>query len=650
MKKNLVVVVFPLLLFTYPRAQHFIAEKKEAGAFAIVSGKEAVSIFVDPKDHVLVLKAAALLQQDIERVSGTKPQLLHTLAGASRNVIVIGSLDRSGFIKRLAEDKKLNTDSIQEKWEAYRLGIVAAPFEGVENALVIAGSDRRGTAFGVFELSQQIGVSPWYWWADVPVKKKDQWPAEKSKDYTRIWGQKQFGEKHASSVAKLIKSYTRYNSRRKPELLSPDTYSLFHYREAETVVSDYNKLLAQAESINNNLSKEYRDAFYQLVLHPVQASANLNELYLTVAKNRWYAKQQRAATNELADKARALFAKDSAMSHYYNKVLAGGKWNHMMDQTHIGYTYWQQPQKDRMPDVVRIETPGTAEMGVSVEGSDAWWPNETAEPVLSFSSFYPEPRYIEIFNRGSDAFNYTVETGVPWINVSSSRGSIENEKRLWISVNWNKVPAGRQIIPIVIKGPADSRVTVKTVINNPASARKNGIKGFVENNGVVSIEAEHFSKAVNGNGVTWKVITDAGRTLSAITPFPVNAKKQEPGTNGPRLEYQMYVFDTGTVKAHAYFSPTLNYYNNDGLQYAVSIDDEQPQLVTINKDDNNTRIWEGWVANNIIIKTSGHDISKAGKHLLKFWMVDPGVVLQKLVVDLGGMKPSYLGPPETLIK
>jgi hypothetical protein len=85
------------------------------------------------------------------------------------------------------------------------------------------------------------------------------------------------------------------------------------------------------------------------------------------------------------------------------------------------------------------------------------------------------------------------------------------------------------------------------------------------------------------------------------------------------------------------------------LQFAVSIDNEAPQIVSIDKEDN-TPVWNNWVANNIIIKTTKHFISQPGKHTVKYWMIDPGIILQKLVVDFGGLKPSYLGPQETIFK
>ena len=131
-----------------------------------------------------------------------------------------------------------------------------------------------------------------------------------------------------------------------------------------------------------------------------------------------------------------------------------------------------------------------------------------------------------------------------------------------------------------------------------------------------------------------------------MTTAPVTAPPQTPGNDSPRLEYCMYLFTKGDVQVHAYFSPTLNFHNDQGLRYAVSFDNEPPQIVTINTDNSN-QTWERWVANNINIQVSKHRIETSGEHVLKFWAVDPGIVLQKIVVETGRVKPSYLGPPES---
>ncbi len=248
----------------------------------------------------------------------------------------------------------------------------------------------------------------------------EQWPAERLPEYTRLWAERQFGPEHAQDIADILTQYTRFNSRRKPELLAPDTYSLVNYREAETVVAEYNELAAEAQRISDSLPAEYKDAFYQLVLHPVEACANLNELYVTVGKNRLYAQQGRAAANTLAQKARELFKRDAEITHYYNNVMANGKWAHMMDQTHIGYTYWQQPDSNSMPEVKAIAIPGAAEMGVAIEGSAHWWPHEKSEAVLpEFDPYHQQTYYIEIFNRGRTPFEYSVQAGELWVEIAA---------------------------------------------------------------------------------------------------------------------------------------------------------------------------------------------------------------------------------------
>ena len=124
-------------------------------------------------------------------------------------------------------------------------------------------------------------------------------------EYTRRWAEKTFGPEHATEIAHLVTTYSRFNGRRKPELLAPETYSLTNYREAETVVADYYALAERAVRVSTALPAEYHDAFYQLVLHPIQASANLNDLYVTVATNR-HVRGSGARRHERARRSRTL--------------------------------------------------------------------------------------------------------------------------------------------------------------------------------------------------------------------------------------------------------------------------------------------------------------------------------------------------------
>jgi hypothetical protein len=180
----------------------------------------------------------------------------------------------------------------------------------------------------------------------------------------------------------------------------------------------------------------------------------------------------------------------------------------------------------------------------------------------------------------------------------------------------------------------------------PAVPERGKLDGFVETNGYVSIEAVHYTKKVDGASARWEKIDDLGRTLSAMSVFPVTAQSLLPGQNAPCLEYKMYLFHTGRIGVEAILDPTLNFTPGRGLRYAVAFDDETPQIIDL-LAQHTTEAWATSVKNSVRTAKSIHQIANPGYHILKFWMVDPGVVLQKLVVDRGGVKPSYLGPPES---
>jgi len=131
-----------------------------------------------------------------------------------------------------------------------------------------------------------------------------------------------------------------------------------------------------------------------------------------------------------------------------------------------------------------------------------------------------------------------------------------------------------------------------------------------------------------------------------MTVFPVTAHSVTPPRDSPRLEYKLYLFDPRTIEVEAILAPTLNFVPGRGLRYAISFDDEAPQVIDA-LAQNTVKDWETSVKDSVRNVKSTRSLSGTGYHILKFWMVDPGVVLQKLVVNLGGVKPSYLGPPES---
>jgi hypothetical protein len=299
-----------------------------------------------------------------------------------------------------------------------------------------------------------------------------------------------------------------------------------------------------------------------------------------------------------------------------------------------------------MPAVQEIQVPAPAELGVSVEGSEASWPESPREAALPPLSPFDRPRYFEIFNRGRTPFVYTVEASEPWLRVSHQRGTLTHDERVWVSADWRSAPTGASRGTITITGPNGRKVSLAVPVSNPSRPKREEAEGFVESDGYVSIEAEHYTRAVTPGWPSWQLIPDFGRTLSGMTPMPVTMPARTPSADGMRLEYDVYLFSAGPVSVDVYLAPTLKFLPGAGLRYAVSFDDEAPQVVNVHANETQA-VWERSVKDGVRVVTSKHVLRQPGRHLLKFWVVDPGLVVEKLVVNTGNVRPGYLGPPES---
>jgi len=826
--QTLLLLTFFSVLTKAQNSEKFITDKPAANDFTLVQNGSAIGIYSDPNEKSGVKMAVENLKNDLHLVTGSEIELSNKTQNIKSKLIIVGTLG-STMIQELIKKGKLTASDLQGKREKFIIQTVENPISGIDKALVIAGSDMRGTIYGIYELSEQAGVSPWYYWADVPVRKSPNlyvksgkftagepavryrgiflndeapaltnwcnakfggfnhnfyqkvfelilrlrgnflWPAmwgkafydddaenailadkmgvvigtshhepmgkahdewrrygtgkwdysknedvlkdfwkkgfERMKNFEKIvtvgmrgdgdepmtedsnikllekivkdqrdiiknvsgknadetpqlwalykevqdyydkgmrvpddvtlllcddnwgnvrklpelnakphkggygmyyhfdyvgdprnykwlnvsqvqrvweqmnltyshgvdriwivnvgdlkpmeypisffmdmawnpgqfnsqnllqhterWCAEQFGEQYAKESARLINLYTKYNRRITPELLNDTIYSLNNYNEFKQVTNDYRSLALDAHRLYQQIPENAKDAFYQLVLYPVDACSNLYEMYFAVAKNKELAAHNDPEANRWADKVQECFDRDSMLTLNYH-AIAGGKWNHMMDQIHIGYTYWQQPEARVMPKVIRVENPNC----------------------------------------------------------------------------------------------------------------KAGNKAFTKDTGYISIEAEHFSRKNETGGIHWEIIPDLGKTLSAVTTFPQNIYPKE--SDAIYLEYDLNFKTTGEFPVHILVSPTLNFNANRGLRYAVSFDGGLEQIVNINGkyDVNLMRKWE---ANSINETITNHKIGTIGKHTLRFRVLEPGIVLQKIMIDLGGLKKSYLGAPE----
>ena len=154
-------------------ANSFVSEKEAKGSFCLFAKGKSTAIYVSTNESPGVIRVVTDLQKDVQRVSGRLPALERESGQLRNRAVLVGELGKGGLVDQLVRDGKLDVSEIKGKWEACVLQVVQNPLTGVESALVIAGSDKRGTIYGVYDLSEQMGVSPWHWWADVPARHHD---------------------------------------------------------------------------------------------------------------------------------------------------------------------------------------------------------------------------------------------------------------------------------------------------------------------------------------------------------------------------------------------------------------------------------------------------------------------------------------------
>jgi len=217
--------------------------------------------------------------------------------------------------------KWLNTNYIPKIWEQMNLALNY----GANRIWVVNVGDLKPMEFPI-EFFLSMAHSP------------KRWDKDHLGEFTREWAAREFGEEHAVEIARAMDDYTRYNSRRKPELIDPTTFSLTNYREADRVEREWRDLSARVDKLAAKLPEDQRASFFELVQYPVDASATVTEMYIAAGRNAVDARLGHAQANDDAAETRRLFAKDAELRDEYNHKLLDGRWNHMMDQTHIGYT------------------------------------------------------------------------------------------------------------------------------------------------------------------------------------------------------------------------------------------------------------------------------------------------------------------------
>ncbi len=532
--------------------------------------------------------------------------------------------------------KWLNTNQIERTWEQMNL---AWEFGARQMWIVNVGDIKPMELPVTFFLDQAWNPEA------MTLEAMGQYPEE--------WASQQFPKEHGAEIAEILKLYTKYSSRRKHELVDPDTFSVVNYSEFRRVTEEFEALAVRADAVRAQLPPEYDDAYVQLVWFPVQAVCNLYRLYEAVALNRLYAEQGRAS-DALAQAALAekYYAHDSELTRIYHEDVADGKWVHMMSQTHIGYTYWQQPDEQVMPAVERPGVPDGRGLGVAIEGDRRGWrPGDRGAVLPPSDVFNQQVRWIDLFKTGGEPVKARLESRQDWIRLQEGRVTIDGTQRISVAIDWEKVPAGAHTGVVQVKTGFWSSLKIEVPVFKPVGWET--VQGFSAAPGYVAMDAASASRKIDGQGLDWQTIPNLGRTGDGITLYPATNEPARPGApDAPRLEFDVHFFEARDVTVEVELAPTLDFKGQGGMRYAVSIDEGAPVIVNINENtavgDWNEQAWEALVARNSHQHRTVFPGISPGKHVIKVWAIDAPLVFQKVTASQRPVPESYLGPPVSL--
>ena len=409
--------------------------------------------------------------------------------------------------------KWLNVTPIQHLWEQMQLTYDY----GVDKIWVLNVGDLKPMEYPI-SLFLDMAWSP------------EKYSASTLLDHTYSFCEQQFGADQAEESCRILNLLCKYSGRITAEMLDRNTYNL-ESGEWKQVVDEWMRLEAEALRQYLALDPKYRDVYQQIILFPTQALANVYDMYYSQAMNNKLFVEGNPAANDWADRCEKDFKRDAQLNAAYNTDIAGGKWNGMMTQKHIGYRSWNDDfPADTQPAVYRFE------------------------------------------------------------------GDI-----------------------------------------------KPGLFEFKEKNGVVNMEAEHYFSAKNAAEAAWTVIPDMGRTLSGISLQPYSK-----ATEDSELTYKFTLSsDVKEVDVHFILNATLAFARRDGHRFMFSIDGGAEQEINYNsrlneEQQNIYSIYYPTVAGRVIDATCTYKISGPGEHVLTIRPVEPGTVFEKIVIDCGGYEKSYL--------
>ncbi len=482
------------------------------------------------------------------------------------------------------------------------------------------------------------------------------------REHFKAWHVDIFGTEAGKEIAALMWKYYDLNFIRRPEFMGwsqteptrkihPTEFNHFQAGdEAQKRIEAFDDLISQRSEIKNTLPSRLYDAWFQLVEYPLLGAAYLNKKFLYMEKAYYYAAQNRLLANDYALKSKAVYDSIQYITKYYNEEMGGGKWKGMM---------YMQPRDLPVFDMLPIpqwEFVTEAQWGIATEGDeDIRRINEIKGPLNlpTFYSFSPKEYFVDIFLKQNQILEWKAEPSADWIKLDSYSGTLNGnegskQQRIFVSLDWEKAPKRERLSGSIKFSGEGVTYSIQVNANNlePEILDKHL---FIEANGYISGFAANYNRAVNTDSFGWDIIDGLGYTGKCVWVNPLREKvlKYDPELQDPSvLEYDMYFTRGQEVELTIYTIPVHPINQNYSLRFGIAFDNEEPQIVDYRTFGRSEEWKLNVLRNNAIVKTK-HRIPSAGHHCLKIYALDPGVIIDRITVDCGGLIKTYSTLDET---
>ncbi len=473
--------------------------------------------------------------------------------------------------------------------------------------------------------------------------------------WTAQWIHRQFGSSFSVSdchtIQVILDEYTHINHNRKPEIMNVDVYHPTHYGETRTLIAKAKYIEQLAEKLLKTCPLEVRTAFWELVYYPACASANHCLLWLYATLNHFYANQGRLEANWYASLIRQCLKKDQWLTEQYHAISEGRFYGFGLSE-HIGFVTWCE-DGNRFPVMMHVEGANKPRLIVADSAGEKYtigsrWSGDTL--VLPYA-LHPGVNEVQIdLACGSrEPVAYTLETDCPWLSLSHHEGCVSGKDVLTIHVDRDML-TGTQTGVVTVHAGMTSYIHV---IARETPRIPDGI--YLESNGLICMEAEHFARQHDIPGVAWTILRSYGRTGSAIKVLPPTLDCCNL-TDRPYVEYHFATEQEGKYMLQLYMAPSNTATMEHRLCFGLQLNDGCIQEINgagegFRSLDLSCMEWDFNVRNNVRIRSVTVNCRK-GCNTLRLYGGSPLVAFERLVLHPAGITPqaSYLGPVESYVQ